>query len=65
MDYGLYMQTSEVSHLVYSIAQANRTIAKILLVKFKMLRVALSLLLAIAAIAGVHMLAGYLIDTHG
>ena len=60
IDYGLYMQTSEVSHLIYSVAHANQSIAKILLVKFKLLRIALSLLLLTASIAGVHMVAGYL-----
>ncbi len=60
MDYGIYMQTSEVSHLIYSVAQANRSIAKILLVKFRMLRIALALLLATATIAVLHMVGNYL-----
>jgi hypothetical protein len=53
-DFGQYMQTSEVSHLIYSLAHANQAHAQVLLVKFRMLRIAFVLLLAIVAIIGVH-----------
>jgi hypothetical protein len=56
MDYGLYMQTSEVSHLIYAVAHANRSIANILLTKFRMLRIALFLLLTTTAMALAHLL---------
>jgi len=47
IDFGKYMQTSEISHLIYSVAHANQAHAKVLLVKFRMLRIAFILLLAI------------------
>ena len=60
-DFGLYMQTSEVSHLIYSIACANRTVAQILLVKFRLLRLAVLLLLVTAVLGGIHLVASFFI----
>lgn len=53
-DFGQYMQTSEVSHLIYSLAHANQAHAKVLLIKFRMLRIAFLLLLAIVSLIGYH-----------
>jgi hypothetical protein len=46
-DYARYMQTAEVSQIVYSIARSNSAISRILLRKFQMLRIAFGLSLAL------------------
>jgi len=61
LDYGQYMRTTEISRLINSVANANRNIANILLVKFRMLRFALMLLLATAVLAASHMITNYLL----
>lgn len=48
--YARYMQTAEVSQIVYSIARSNSSISQILLRKFLMLRIAFSLAIGLFAL---------------
>lgn len=54
MDYGSHMRTTEISKLINSVAFANRNIANILLIKFRLLRIAMIMLLATAGVAALN-----------
>ena len=58
LGYGNYMQTSEVSQLVHSVASANSSIAHILLSKFQSLRVAFLFAVFVLILVGGHVTFG-------
>lgn len=50
-----FMQTSEVSQLVHSVSLSNAAVSRILLAKFRMLRLAFIFAIAILAMTGAHL----------
>ena len=54
-DFARFMQTSEVSELVHSVARSNSRVSTILLKKFRMLRMAFFAGASIVALAGVRL----------
>ncbi len=48
--YASYMQSAEVSQIVYSIARSNSAVSRILLAKFQMLRIAFGLSMVLFAL---------------